>query len=254
VIWGKGAKKEPTIEPKAEPPQPVDTAGEIRYGMFKVIATCTQCGNPVVVNGPLAHPACPSCALELEIPPDSWTSIVGDLLEDYDELEGGEGHECTLMSGALTIKYSYARLPPPDPACPTCQENWPLETVKTGDDGQIKCTKCGRAGEVFPAPAWLRMAVPEARQIFFGEREERSGAGGTPVEADQAAIKPIALNCPQCAGGLVITKEMERTVPCKYCGIDVYLPDGVWQKLHPARKAKYWMVRFEGPFRKPEED
>lgn len=229
-------------------------AKETRYGIFKVIATCTQCGNPVEVNGPLARPVCSSCSQQVEIPPETWQSILADYLNDYDEFENGSGTEGTLMSGNLTLKYSCVRLPPPDPACPKCETNWDLQSVQNGATGILACKKCGHTTPVFPAPSWLTGVVPEARQVFFAERETDGPAGGTQVEADQAATHPIALACPQCAGSLLITGESERTVPCKYCGVDVYLPDGVWLKLHPAKVAKYWLVRFEGPFKKAEED
>jgi predicted RNA-binding Zn-ribbon protein involved in translation (DUF1610 family) len=220
-----------------------------RYGIFKVIATCTSCGNPVVVNGPLTSPRCPSCRQALEIPPETWRGIVGDYVNDYEEIDPGEGHECTMMSGGLTVKYSYVRLPPPDAACTKCEENWDLKAVANGTDGHITCGKCGYKSPVYPAPDWLKQEVPEARQVFFAERDSDEDDAVVPGNA-----KPVALACPQCGGGLLITAETDRIAPCKYCGVDVYMPDGIWNKLHPAKIAKYWMVRFEGPFRKSGED
>ena len=58
-------------------------ARSTRYGIFKVIATCTHCGNPVVVNGPMTAPKCPSCRKELELSPDIWSDIIGDYVEEY---------------------------------------------------------------------------------------------------------------------------------------------------------------------------
>ncbi|MDM7992224.1 MAG: hypothetical protein QUS11_02815 [Candidatus Fermentibacter sp.] len=218
-----------------------DAVNRDRYGIFKVIATCTSCGNPVVVNGPLTGPSCPSCRKELEIPPDTWESVIGDYIDDYYTTEPGSGSEGTLMSGGLTIKYSAIRLPPPDPACPACTENWDLGSVENGANRKMVCGKCGRETDTYPAPSWLRGVVPSAKQVFFAERE--SEQSGSPVDAE---VKPVALSCPQCGGGLLITAESERTVPCRYCNVDVYLPDGVWLKLHPAKVAKFWMVRFDG--------
>jgi uncharacterized protein YbaR (Trm112 family)/predicted RNA-binding Zn-ribbon protein involved in translation (DUF1610 family) len=220
-------------------------AGKTCYGIFKVIATCTNCGNPVVVNGPLTGLACPSCTKEVEIPRETWRTIIGGYLQDYAGTEPGSGSAGTLMSGSLTLKYNFVRLPPPDPACPGCQTAWELDSVRNGTDGTLTCKKCGRTTPVFPPPAWLKGIVPSAAQIFFGEREMDEAAGAAPVKPDEEAEKPIALFCPQCNGGLVVTGKSERTFPCKYCGVDVYLPDGVWLKLHPAKVAKFWMIRFE---------
>lgn len=217
-----------------------------RYGIFKVIVTCPHCGNPVVVNGPLSRPVCSSCSKEVEIPPDVWQSIIGDYLNDYDETEPGSGNEGTLMSGGLTLKYTCIRLPPPAPACPKCETAWDLESVENGANRDMVCGRCGHASPVYPAPSWLREAVPPCMEVFFAERESDSDAAGTRIEPGEGAAKPIALSCPQCGGGLLVTGDCERTMPCRFCGVDVYLPDGVWLRLHPAKVAKFWMIRFEG--------
>jgi endogenous inhibitor of DNA gyrase (YacG/DUF329 family) len=223
-------------------------ASGTRYGIFKVIATCTHCGNPVVVNGPLAQPFCSSCSKAVDIAPEQWQSIIGDYLKDYDETEPGSGSEGTLMSGGLTLKYTCIRLPPPDPACPKCETNWELDSVENGANRNLACKKCGHTTPVYPAPSWLRAVVPPAAQVFFAERESDQEAHGTAVDPEKSEDRPVALSCPQCGGGLLITGDCERTVACKYCGVDVYLPDGVWLKLHPAKVAKFWMIRFEGEY------
>jgi uncharacterized protein (DUF983 family) len=227
-------------------------AKKTRLGIFKVIATCTHCGNPVIVNGPLTNPVCSSCLKEIEIPPETWVDIIGCYLEDFNELSPGDGSNSTLMAGNLTLKYSYIKLPPPAPACLKCETNWELESIQNGTDGNMVCRNCGYPTPVFPAPAWLKAVLPSASQVFFAERETGSTEGGTPVDSDLSATRPIALSCPQCGGGLLITALSERTLPCKYCNVDVYLPDGVWLKLHPAKVAKYWMIRFEEPFTQEE--
>jgi ribosomal protein S27E len=106
------------------------------------------------------------------------------------------------------------------------------------------CSSCGHATPTFPAPHWLKSVVPSASQVFFADREAGGAAAGKEAECDQQAERPIALACPQCGGSLLITAESERTIPCRFCNVDVYLPDGVWLKLHPAKVAKFWLVRF----------
>ena len=122
-----------------------------------------------------------------------------------------------------------------------------LDEIKDGDDGLLTCKKCGRTTPAFPAPSWLQAGVPSAKQVFFGEREAGEGkTSGNALAPDESSDQPIAMACPKCGGGLLITAKDERILPCKYCHVDVYLPDPLWQKLHPAREAKYWMVRFRG--------
>jgi hypothetical protein len=224
-------------------------SGEIRYGAFKVATSCSSCGNPLIVNGPQTKPVCPACSNPTKLGPGIWQSIIEDYEKGYAGLESGSGSESTMMTHGLTIKYSYFKLPPPAPSCPTCEEAWDLEAVVTGTDGVVTCKKCGRTTPTYPAPDWLKGVIPTAIQVFFGERSEGDAAGKATVDPGAEANRPVVLACPQCGGSLKITAESARTVPCTYCNVDVYLPDGVWNKLHPAKVAKFWLLRFAGDYR-----
>lgn len=215
--------------------------GNARFGIFKMIATCPHCGNPVPVNGPQRRPICRSCQKVVEITAETWHDILREYLESYRGLEPGSGSDSTIMGGT-TLKCTSVKLPPPDPACPKCETNWDLAGVKDGTDGAIVCQQCGYTSPTYPPPDWLKAGVPAAAQVFFGERD-RTGAVEE-AAATVAAATPIALACPQCGGGLLVTAQSERTLPCKYCKVDVFLPDAVWLKLHPAKEAKFWLVRF----------
>jgi len=219
-------------------------AGKPRFGMFKVIVTCPHCGNPLPVNGPQARPNCPSCQQQVAIAAETWSEILNEYLEGYKDLEPGSGNNATVM-GELTLQYTSARLPPPDPVCPACQTDWVIDAVPDGQDGVITCQKCGRTSPTFPVPAWLKAGVPRAQQVFFAEREADDSAASA-ADPNAEETRPIALACPQCNGGLLVTAQTERTLLCKYCNVDVFLPDAVWLKLHPAKVAKFWLVRFQG--------
>jgi len=214
-----------------------------RYGIFKVIATCPHCGNPIPVNGPQSKPVCPSCLKMAAIDAQTWQEIMEEYLNDYESLEPGDGNNSTIMGG-LTLKCTSVKLPPPDPACPKCETNWDLQEIADGTDGAVTCKKCGRTSPTFPPPDWLRAGVPAVGQIFFGDRDS-----GDPTDkamgANAESVKPIALACPQCNGGLLVTAQAERIMKCKYCKVDVFLPDALWLKLHPVKEAKFWLVRFQ---------
>jgi uncharacterized protein YbaR (Trm112 family) len=185
----------------------------------------------------------------VQLAPKTWASLIEDLEKEYPKLQPGTGSDATMMTGGGTFEYSYLRMPPPKPACPTCEAEWAFEDVPTGTSGSMFCHQCGRATPTYPAPDWLKAVIPTATQVFFGDGPEGGTGGQTSLSPDEASSQPIALACPQCAGGLMITAQTERTTRCNYCSVDVYLPDGVWNKLHPAKVAKYWLVRFEGDFR-----
>jgi len=213
-----------------------------RYGIFKVMTSCPHCGNPVIVNGPMTEPACGSCQQKVAVDDDLWKELVGSYLEEYDELEPGEGKEGSIDTGSMELKFTYVRLPPPTPACPDCETEWDLDEVQTGFDGEVTCKQCGRTTSSFPAPGWFKGLFPAATQIFFGEREAGGATGDAPGMDGSGAI---ALSCPKCGASLPIGPDTDRTTTCKYCEADVYLPDGVWLRLRPAKVAKFWLVRFE---------
>jgi hypothetical protein len=85
----------------------------------------------------------------------------------------------------------------------------------------------------------MRTAV----QIFL--TDPRDAARGAPVALPEAA-RPVLMQCPGCGGPLAITHDSPRTTRCQHCKADVYLPDDLWRRLHPAKTVREWYVRFEG--------
>lgn len=54
------------------------------------------------------------------------------------------------------------------------------------------------------------------------------------------------MGCPKCSASLDITADSQRTVACKYCETDIYLPDDLWLRLHPVKKAERWYIEYSG--------
>jgi hypothetical protein len=87
--------------------------------------------------------------------------------------------------------------------------------------------------------------VPTAVQIYAVDPGAgAAGAGAAPHVED--AARPVVMACPHCGGALRLSGESERLVPCQFCKADVYLPDDLWRRLHPAKTVREWFVRFEG--------
>lgn len=216
-----------------------------RYLAYQVKTSCPDCGNPLLVNGPLRAPVCASCHSAAHLRPGLWSSIMGEAEKSISKLDVGEGYNSTLMTGGFSFEIASVKA---NFSCTDCEQEWDLDAVATGTDGTFNCTKCGHESVTYPAPPWLIDVIPTAAQIFFAERETSPSEGQVAATPDDASEKPIVFSCPQCAGVLKLTKESDRTVTCSYCEADVYLPDGLWLKLHPVKKAKYWCVRFEGDY------
>lgn len=52
----------------------------------------------------------------------------------------------------------------------------------------------------------------------------------------------VVIKCMTCGAGLEITNKTKRTVMCQYCDNENYLPDNIWQKLHPHKETEPFFV------------
>jgi hypothetical protein len=94
------------------------------------------------------------------------------------------------------------------------------------------------------APEWLRDRVRAVRRFIGAECEGDGGDGPTPNVVE--APRPVVMSCPKCSASLDITTDSQRTTTCSYCRTDVYLPDDLWRRLHPVKKAEYWYIEYSG--------
>jgi len=56
----------------------------------------------------------------------------------------------------------------------------------------------------------------------------------------------IVFTCPQCGGALKIDGS-ERMPVCQFCNTNVYLPDDLWLRMHPAKMKVRWYVACDKP-------
>jgi sugar lactone lactonase YvrE len=76
--------------------------------------------------------------------------------------------------------------------------------------------------------------------IAYLVAEEAAQLGGAPGKAP-AAPQPIVLYCANCKAPLSVDGS-SRIVRCQYCSTDVYLPDDLWQRLHPVATVARWYL------------
>jgi hypothetical protein len=222
----------------------MDTAP--RFGGFTLRTDCNACGQPVPLNGPAEHAHCDSCQKELALPSRLWSAVLEELAEAHDQLADGAGKAGTRDVSGFQLHYSYRRA---TPRCEKCQQPFATDRLAPGSARDFCCVHCGDGASTAPVPPWLRTLVPTATQIYSVDRglAQAEGAGPAPAVAD--APRPVVMACPQCGGSLRLTSEAARLLPCQFCKTDVYLPDELWRRLHPARIAREWYVRFDGKTR-----
>lgn len=198
---------------------------------FTLQRDCPHCGHMVAVNGPASKTTCSTCQKEVTLTPALW----------------GEQLGCATR-GSRILGNPYKCIPAGDggryPVCHQCDEAFSFDPSWVGRDFEFPCPHCGFAMSTFPAPDWLQTELPALMQIIGGDRVTEEGSV-QPLEADDQAAKPVMLTCPNCNAGLKITADSDRTVACGYCGMDVYLPDGLWLRLHPVQTVHPWTVAYD---------
>lgn len=199
------------------------------YFSFRFSMVCPDCGQPLQVNGPAQQIRCASCGSVHSLD-TVWSKVV----------DAARKTGCEASIGAplaLSFVCKNAR-----PLCPGCHADLDADKVATGSETILACGKCGMTSSTFPAPDWLTRFRNKDRspvQIFCGERADAMNVQ-LPVSS-----QPVAVRCVSCGASLTIEAETSRNAVCGHCGTAQYLPDGLWQTLHPVRKAVTWYIRFE---------
>ena len=210
-----------------------------RSGCFEIRTSCPRCGQSVPVNGPFRSLLCSGCFETFSIPDKTITGFLNNFEEEFTDLAEGEGSGGTIISGAGTFTYGYWRLAP---RCSECRK--PLKLPEYTEDAKITC-QCGIKYQVYPAAEWLLEHTPSIRQVISIERElNREGPVESAIRTDSHEL--VVMTCPQCGGALSIGAGNERVMKCIFCSSEVYIPDAIWTRLHPARKTEEWFVVFDG--------
>lgn len=205
-----------------------------RFCSIKLLDKCPHCGGGLPVNGVIKTIPCSSCQQGVTFKDQYWKVMLEDLDDDYDQ--GGGNYTINMET---SVKWRAEK-----PKCVKCEAELPVDDIPIGTDHDIPCKSCGERNTTYAAPDFARGVLPSLSQIYCAERGV-DGDGAAAVQADDG-VKPIVLTCPNCRGSLTAGSKSERTFNCQYCGSDVFLPDDLWSKLHPAKTAAKWYLRFDG--------
>ncbi len=211
-----------------------------RYGCFEILTKCSSCGQPAPLNGPFEKITCSGCFKPVRIPLDTLAGFFNDFDEEHQGYDKGEGSGGTMFGGGGSLEYSYWNL---EPRCAKCKAKLPEFSLKT--DKTHACSKCNTPFYVYPASERFKNIAPSVKQFISSEKEEKSSADND-LKPDEKESSPIVMSCPKCGGTLSVTEMSERIMKCEYCAVDVYIPDAVWQRMHPVKGTAEWFVRFEG--------
>ena len=197
--------------------------------------TCPKCDSSIMLHGPVRKVHCNSCQNDTDIPVKYWKEnlydALGCIVEDMKE---GEIY-ILVQFGLFSTKWSVIEL---TPRCSDCNKRLDIKKVDRDKESKIKCSSCGKETNVVPAPSWLKKVLPTADYFVNVQMYDE-------LEDSEPVISGgIALTCPQCNGSLIIDGK-DRLVPCKYCGVNVYLPDDLWLRLHPVEVKTRWFLVYD---------
>jgi hypothetical protein len=200
---------------------------------FEVRTQCGRCGQALPLNACTERVTCTACQQVTVLDAARWKSLLEDAFAGLADLEVSEGKNVTIMTSGMTFQLMYGHQPPRCAACKT-----PVPDVCAGfagfaDKGWKGCPGCGARVSLRAAPPVL--AALGAKYVVG---EDFGQLGGAPGPAPQKP-SPVVLHCPQCQAPLSVDGS-DRMVKCQYCKTDVYLPDDLWLRLHPAVTVGRW--------------
>jgi len=211
------------------------------WAALEISIKCPHCDSPVHVDGPYTEILCGSCQSPIEFPPEIWKDMLEDVSSEVPAMKPKEGSNSTIF-GHFNMSLMYGRR---DPFCKKCKRDFDIEKEYQGQDTLV-CPDCGEKTPIFPAPDWLKEAIHGSTLVLgawpMSDSVEEKGLSG-----------PVAFACPKCAGSLMIDGT-DRLVKCGYCETNVYLPDDLWLRLHPAKKKGRWYIGLDGAKVDPPED
>ncbi|MBW2277731.1 MAG: hypothetical protein JRF63_09585 [Deltaproteobacteria bacterium] len=214
---------------------------ESRWGYFELKSNCRGCGRTLPVNGPVARVRCASCFTVNPVPMTIYDSAIEMIDWEGIDLADGETKYRLLAKGSRgTYDLDWGR------HAPSCAECGILLPEISPQAGEFHCPGCGVTCSNFaPAGSFARL-YPEVGQIVLGEQAATQDSGRK-ISVDPSKAKPIFVGCENCGGSLSITADVPRHHDCQYCGTSVWIPDDLWERLHPVESTRGWYVRLDGP-------
>jgi DNA-directed RNA polymerase subunit RPC12/RpoP len=200
---------------------------------LEVSTACPRCQQPIVLNGASESVLCSTCQTPMPTPPDLWQNIIADELGEVTGFQEKEGRTSTKLMGAANVSMKYGRLAA---RCAPCKTTFPDDAFAAASlSGQLRCASCSAPTRIRRVPDWLAAIQPLATWIV-GETLPAVAAAPDPHEN-----QVVSIHCIQCGAPLQIDGK-ERAFSCAHCGGQVYLPDDLWLRLHPAKAVEAWFI------------
>ena len=209
--------------------------------MIELKATCPACEGWIAVNGLVPGAACNGCGKVRELSPDWWKALMQNVLKEAPRAKPGKVFHYSETVTSYEIKFERRH-----PRFPETERDIDMDAAVAGAvDGRFPDPATGRPLSVRPVPEEYREGLPGVRTIVSEDLDCLSRATGSvqPVQTLQPQ-GPQPFACPHCGAALTIDGK-ERKIRCAFCSADAYLPNEMWQKLHPAYAATPWYLWYD---------
>ncbi len=212
----------------------------LKSSSFKIQVNCPNCNVFHSVSGIHFTESCQNCGSEIKLRKFLNDVLFGKFLDrtkymnaflsgTIEQIGGGGVNEVG------SYKMSYSSLPAHCEECETTlDETAILEAINAKHP--VEC-KCGHKMPMRPADGDVKDFHPKAIAVI---NDSEGIDAGIKTADDKSST--VVIKCMTCGAGLEITSKAKRTVKCQFCDNENYLPDNIWQKLHPHKDVEPFFV------------
>ncbi len=207
---------------------------------FKIQVTCPGCNSNHTVTGITESETCQNCGKYISLKDFFTQDMFNKMLDRRQFLNGFLSGTIQQLGGggvgqAGSFKMTYSAL---SPYCEEC--NYPVDEGNIhnalNNKTYITCSKCNHVMPMRAADHILSEFHPE----IIGVVNDAYG-----VDYDEKNVNKdsmIVFSCMTCGAGLKLNNKTQRTIKCLYCDNENYLPDNIWQKIHPNEEVAPFFV------------
>jgi hypothetical protein len=201
---------------------------------------CKHCGNPLMINALVENILCPACHKTNSFSVEAWHGLLDDGLEGIEAFKPGEGQPSSIFSGEYKYNMLFGRQ---EPRCRNCKQDIDVSKIEEyAQSGTVKCVKCSTNISVRKAPENVQKEIAGIKYLIGEDSDLISTHTGDKKLPNDT--KPILFTCPSCAGNLEIDGS-SRIINCKFCDSQIYLPDDLWLRMHPAEEVQRWYMMYD---------
>lgn len=209
----------------------------IKTSTFQIQIVCPGCNNYHAVSGIVDFDTCQNCGKSINV-----SSILNDRMFSFMDrvkyMNGFLSGSIEQMGGAGAYKLLYSSMPAHCEECFTALDT-ALLVNSLENKKPVTCPKCSHKMPVREADAGVKEFHPKA----IGVINDSHGVDFAEKNVDKDSM--LVFKCMTCGAGLELTGETKRTIMCRYCDNENYLPDSIWTKLHPNKEVQPLFVLLE---------